>query len=109
MKKTAAEIRAEGGGDVDWARVDATTEADIHRQMIEDGEDPDDDRPYVEPPESIRRRLGMSQAAFAKALRIPLATVKNWEQKRTQPDQPALALLRIVAREPEAAIRALAA
>ncbi len=109
MNKTAADIAADGGGHVDWARVNATTDDDIRRQMIEDGEDPDDERPYVEPPESIRGRLGMSRAEFAKAMRIPLATVKDWEQTRTQPDQPALTLLRIVARDPQAAMRALAA
>lgn len=105
--KTAAEAETEAR--VDWERVTATTEADIRRHAIKDGQDPDDDRPYVEPVESIRRRLGMSQAEFARTFHIPLATLKNWEQKRTWPDAPALALLQIVAHEPEAALRALAA
>lgn len=79
----------------------------MRRHALEDGETPDDDQPFIEPVESIRRRLGMSQAQFAAAIRVPLRTLQNWEQKRTRPDQPALALLRILAREPEAALKAL--
>ena len=105
VRKTPSEARAEARAD--WARIDATTEADIRRHALEDGEDPSDDRPFVEPVESIRRRLGMSQAQFAAAIHVPLRTIQNWEQKRTRPDQPALALLRILAREPEAALKAL--
>jgi putative transcriptional regulator len=92
----------------DWSRIDATTESDVRRQALEDGEDPHNDLPFVEPVDSIRRRLGMSQARFAAATRIPLRTLRNWEQQRTQPGGPALALLRILARAPEAALKALA-
>jgi putative transcriptional regulator len=49
----------------------------------------------------------MTQTVFADALGVPVATLRNWEQGRTQPDPAALALLRIVEREPEAAFRAL--
>ena len=31
---------------------------------------------------AIRRQLGMSQQEFARVYRIPLATLKNWEQGR---------------------------
>lgn len=50
---------------------------------------------------AIRRRLHMSQHAFADAFRIPLATLKNWEQGRRAPDAPAAAYLRAIARRPE--------
>jgi len=93
----------------DWTRIDSTTKAEMRRHALQDGEDLEDGRPFAEPPESIRRRLGMSQARFATAIRVPLRTVQNWEQKRTKPDQPALALLRILARAPEAALKALSA
>jgi putative transcriptional regulator len=39
---------------------------------------------------------------------IPLATLRNWEQARVEPDPAARALLRILDREPQAALRALA-
>ncbi len=106
-KMTVREARA--AARADWPRIDMTTRAAMRRHAREDGENPEYARPFAEPVESIRRRLGMSQAQFAAAIRVPLRTVQNWEQKRTRPDQPALALLRILAREPEAALKALSA
>jgi len=56
---------------------------------------------------AIRQRLGMSQDVFARAIKVSLATLRNWEQHRRCPAGPALALLEIVDREPEAALRAM--
>jgi putative transcriptional regulator len=95
---------------VDRAKLDATTEEDIVRQMIEDGEDPHAELgAFVEDlqPARIRAQLGMSQTDFAAALTIPVATLRNWEQGRVSPDPAARALLRIVAREPKMALAAL--
>jgi putative transcriptional regulator len=50
---------------------------------------------------AIRRQLHMSQHAFAVAYRIPLATLKNWEQGRRAPDAPAAAYLQAIARKPQ--------
>jgi putative transcriptional regulator len=50
---------------------------------------------------SIRRSLRMSQNRFAAAFRIPLATVKNWEQGRRQPDAPASAYLLAIKKMPK--------
>jgi putative transcriptional regulator len=49
---------------------------------------------------AIRRRLRMSQRSFAVAYHIPLATLKNWEQGRRQPDAPAAAYLYAIAQCP---------
>ena len=49
---------------------------------------------------AIRRRLHMSQQRFAETYRIPLPTLKNWEQGRRAPDAPAAAYLRAISREP---------
>jgi len=49
---------------------------------------------------AIRKKLGMSQEQFAQTYRIPLATLKNWEQGRRHPDAPAAAYLRAIARRP---------
>jgi DNA-binding transcriptional regulator YiaG len=43
---------------------------------------------------------GVSQARFAAALGISVDTLQNWEQGRRQPDGPAQALLRLLARHP---------
>ena len=50
---------------------------------------------------AIRRQLHMSQHQFADAFRIPLATLKNWEQGRRAPDAPAAAYLQAIARRPQ--------
>ncbi len=49
---------------------------------------------------AIREALGLSQQAFANAYRIPLATLKGWEQGRRQPDATASAYLSVIARLP---------
>jgi putative transcriptional regulator len=56
---------------------------------------------------SVRQKLGMSQGEFAAQFGISPATLRNWEQGRRQPEGPALVLLNIIAREPEAVQRAL--
>jgi putative transcriptional regulator len=96
---------------INRAKIDATTEADIRRHMREDGQDENDfvDFAPVIPPQVLRKQLRMTQAEFAKALRIPIATLRNWEQGRVLPDPAARSLLTIVARNPRAALRALAA
>jgi len=52
-------------------------------------------------PEKIRKRLGLSQTAFAALLNISVKTLRNWEQGQRNPQGPALALLRIIDQHPE--------
>jgi len=49
---------------------------------------------------AIRRKLRMSQEKFAVTYRIPLSTLKNWEQGRRHPDAPAAAYLQAISRRP---------
>lgn len=97
---------------VDRTRLDATTEVDILRHMVEDGEDPDGHPApgrLVVPAATVRAQLGMTQPQFASLIGIPLGTLRNWEQGRGTPDAAARALFLILAREPKAALRALRA
>ena len=57
----------------------------------------------------IRRRLGLSQAAFARAFGLDVTAVHAWEQGRRRPDRAARILLAVIAKEPLAVRRALAA
>ncbi|MBM4289145.1 MAG: helix-turn-helix domain-containing protein [Deltaproteobacteria bacterium] len=50
---------------------------------------------------TLRRALGLTQEEFAARYHIPLGTLRDWEQGRTQPDQPARAFLAVIARAPE--------
>jgi putative transcriptional regulator len=56
---------------------------------------------------AIRRALRMSQQRFAETYRIPLPTLKNWEQGRRAPDAPAAAYLQAISRRPQAIKEAL--
>ena len=55
----------------------------------------------------VRGKLGLSQSKFAAILGISADTLQNWEQGRRTPDGPALALLRVAARNPRAVAEAL--
>jgi len=57
---------------------------------------------------AIRRALHLSQQDFATTYRIPLSTLKNWEQGRRHPDAPAAAYLLAIARRPREISDALA-
>jgi putative transcriptional regulator len=57
---------------------------------------------------AIRKRLGLTQAAFAQRYGFELGSIRNWEQGRRQPEGPARILLLVIDKEPEAVHRALA-
>jgi putative transcriptional regulator len=63
-------------------------------------------RPIVDV-RTLRQKLGLSQSEFAARFRFAPATVKNWEQGRTQPDGPARILLAVIAYHPDAVDDAL--
>jgi putative transcriptional regulator len=99
---------------IDWARLDAMTDEEVHAAAMADP----DARPMT-PEEmakarrvprvrTLRRALGLTQEEFAARYRIPLGTLRDWEQGRTEPDQPARAYLKVIASNPEWVSRALA-
>lgn len=58
---------------------------------------------------TLRRALGFTQGEFAARYQIPLGTLRDWEQGRSEPDRPARAYLKIIARDPECVHRLLIA
>ncbi len=58
-------------------------------------------------PAAVRKRLKMSQAAFAHVFGVSLRTVQEWEQRRRRPAGAARALLQGLDREPDAVRRAI--
>ena len=100
-------------GDTDWARVDAMTEDEVLAAALSDP----DAQPLspeelatmrrVSPVKALRQQLGMTQVEFAEAFRLPISTLRDWEQRRSTPDAPARALLRAIEREPETMRRLL--
>jgi putative transcriptional regulator len=56
---------------------------------------------------TLRRALGLTQEEFSARYHIPLDTLQNWEQGRSEPDDPARAYLTLIANDPEGVRRAL--
>ena len=56
---------------------------------------------------NVRGRTGLTQAAFAARIGVPVETVRNWEQGKRSPRGPARALLKVIERAPEAAFAVL--
>jgi putative transcriptional regulator len=100
-------------GQTDWVRVQAMSEEDVRAAALSDP-----DAPPLTPDQLanmrrvsriklLRRRLGMTQTEFARAFRLSVATVRDWEQRRSVPDEPARALLLAIDRDPDTMRRLL--
>lgn len=57
---------------------------------------------------AIRAKTGKTREAFASAYRLPLGTVRDWEQAKRRPDAPARVLLGLIAAEPDEVERLVA-
>ena len=98
----------------DWARLRAMTDEEVTAAAMSDR----DARPMtpeqlraarrVPRTKTLRRALALTQEEFAVRYHIPLGTLRDWEQGRCQPDQPARAYLAVIAHDPEGVKRALA-
>jgi putative transcriptional regulator len=99
--------------DTDWDAVAALTDEQIHAAALADP----DSQPlpmgtdeelaklglhHVVNMKKLRERLGLTQEVFAATYRIPIGTLRDWEQRRKLPDAPARAYLTVIARNPEA-------
>jgi putative transcriptional regulator len=109
MRKTAKRPRK-----IDWSRSNAMTPK---QRRAAAWADPDNKpmteaewraAPRVPQVSIIRRALKLSQEDFAAAFHIPVGTLRDWEQRRKEPDAAARAYLRVIAREPETVRKALA-
>ncbi|HZP19748.1 MAG TPA: helix-turn-helix domain-containing protein [Bauldia sp.] len=56
----------------------------------------------------IRKKVGLTQDAFASVLGVSASGLRKWEQKQRHPQGAALTLLQVMDREPAAVARALA-
>ena len=100
-------------GKTDWARLRSMTDEQGHSAALADK----DNLPLgvvelaqfetVPDTRAIRESLKLTQREFAGRFHLSLATVRDWEQGRFQPDQAARTLLRLIASEPEFVERAL--
>jgi len=98
--------------DTDWDAIDALTDeeltaaalADPDAQPIPRGSDEELAKLGLHRlvnVKKLRERLGLTQEAFAATYRIPVGTLRDWEQCRKNPDAPARAYLLVISRNPE--------
>ena len=113
MKKTGIVTVTRKPGDplrdtgTDWAKVAALTEEEIHAAALSDPDAqplPRDMRGLTRIPnvKKLREKLSLTQEEFAETYRIPLGTLRDWEQRRKFPDAPARAYLMVIEKNPEA-------
>jgi putative transcriptional regulator len=104
--------------DTDWDAIDALTDeeltaaalADPDAQPIPRGTDEELEKLGLHRlvnVKKLRERLGLTQEAFAAAYRIPVGTLRDWEQGRKNPDAPARAYLMVIDRNPEIVAQSL--
>jgi len=85
----------------------AMTPAEVERAALADADaqplSPADLKRMRRTPQAkiIRRALELTQEEFSSRFHIPIGTLRDWEQGRTKPDQPARAYLTLIARDPE--------
>jgi len=92
----------------DWTAIGAMNDAEIHAAAVSDADA--QPLPEREPVgmtklvnvKKLRERLGQTQEEFAVTYRIPVGTLRDWEQRRKHPDAPARAYLMVIAQNPEA-------
>jgi putative transcriptional regulator len=98
--------------DTDWDAVDALTDEQVHAAALADPDAQPIPRGTDEElaklglhrlvnVKRLRDRLGLTQEAFAATYRIPVGTLRDWEQMRKIPDAPARAYLLVISRNPE--------
>ncbi|AGY32509.1 helix-turn-helix domain-containing protein [Rhodobacter sphaeroides] len=57
----------------------------------------------------VRSGLGLSQADFAERFRVPVGTLRDWEQARATAPDFAVAYVRVIQAAPELVMKTLAA
>ncbi|HYI24161.1 MAG TPA: helix-turn-helix domain-containing protein [Thermomicrobiales bacterium] len=98
----------------DWERLRNMTEEEIEANALSDPDNPpisdEELKRFRRVPnlQQIRTGLNLTQEEFSEQFQIPLGTLRDWEQGKKMPDSAARALLRVIEKEPEAVLRALA-
>jgi putative transcriptional regulator len=108
MAKKVSDAARKALAATDWRKVDATTDADIARQIAANPEAAPDMAPEIDV-RAIRRATRMTQREFAAAYEFSVRTVQEWERGAKRPSGPARTLLRAIKGDPEGLRRALAA
>ena len=99
--------------ETDWTALRRMTEEEINAAALTDPDNPprtperEKHLRRVPQVKVMRRALHLTQEEFAARFHIPLGTLRDWEQGKTQPDQAARAYLKVIARNPKAVLEAV--
>jgi len=116
---TVVEVLADGStrplppDRMDWARFDALTDEEVLAAALSDPDAQpvtDERRKHMKRVPQVkvmRRALRLNQEEFATRYHIPIGTLRDWEQGRSEPDQAARAYLTVIARAPDLVREAL--
>ena len=98
----------------DWEALRKLSEEEVERRALSDP----DAKPLTEEDfkrlkrsprvRILRMALGLTQEEFAQAYGIPVATLRDWEQGRREPDHASKTLLKLIERMPHEVREALA-
>ncbi|MDZ7926517.1 MAG: helix-turn-helix domain-containing protein [Agrobacterium sp.] len=97
----------------DWVRLHAMTDEEADANALTDPDNPPLSAEQLANAKKmprikiIRRALKLTQEEFSARYHIPLGTLRDWEQGRSEPDQPARAYLKVIAVDPEGTAAAL--
>ncbi len=92
----------------------------LNKDRISIPADPDDPEDFDVTEEALERgyrsrtirrtriALGLTQAEFAARFRVPVGTLRDWEQARSTPPDFAVAYVQVIARHPEMVAEAVA-
>lgn len=83
----------------------ASLEQDIAQQQRIDNEDAMQDAARFA--RRVRKRPGLTQLEFSERIDVSLDTIRNWEQGKRRPAGAAKALLKVLDKAPETALRIL--
>ncbi|HEY2861353.1 MAG TPA: helix-turn-helix domain-containing protein [Terracidiphilus sp.] len=97
--------------DTDWDRVNAMTDEEVHAAALSDPDAQPIPRGTDEElakiglyrfvnTKRLRDRVGLTQEEFSARYRIPVGTLRDWEQGRKFPDPPARAYLTVIEKDP---------
>ena len=101
-------------GKTDWKALDKLSDEEVERRALSDSDakplTKDDLKKLRRSPRVriVRMALGLTQEEFAETYRIPVATLRDWEQGRREPDQASKTLLKLIERIPREVKKALA-
>ena len=98
-------------GKTDWTALDALSDAEIEAAAEADPDAPplaeDKSMHRMAPVKRLRLSLRLGREAFAERYRIPVETLRAWENHESEPDAVALAYLDAILGDPEGTAHAL--